>query len=187
MAAYIKFDGIDGESKAKGHEKWTDLECFSQVIHKAGAGTTGPHVAAARSFTRTCNAPSYWNKSGPKIAEAVCLCCQLTPWQSISKSGNPLQDNRRQLRPRIVLQVRIEKCDGMLLFGFWWKPRNAALELQLELRRNQSDLYRDGQGCQEGRRLLRLEGRRRRKGLVQTKHRRTTFGCLQKRGAVRLI
>ena len=31
-AAYIKFDGIDGESKAKGHEKWIELQSFNGSI-----------------------------------------------------------------------------------------------------------------------------------------------------------
>ena len=38
MAAYIKFDGVDGESKAAGNEKWSDLESFGQAIHKSGSG-----------------------------------------------------------------------------------------------------------------------------------------------------
>ena len=39
MAAYIKFEGIDGESKEIAHEKWSDLFSFTQVISKPGSGT----------------------------------------------------------------------------------------------------------------------------------------------------
>tara|TARA_B100000029_G_scaffold506843_1_gene590347 strand:+ start:784 stop:1260 length:477 start_codon:yes stop_codon:yes gene_type:complete len=39
MAAYIKFEGIDGESKEVAHEKWSDLFSFTQVISKPGSGT----------------------------------------------------------------------------------------------------------------------------------------------------
>ena len=73
MAAYIKFDGIDGESKAKGHEKWTDLESFSQVIHKAGAGATGAARRRGTILHEDLQCSKLLDKSGPKIAEAVCL------------------------------------------------------------------------------------------------------------------
>ena len=33
--AYIKFDGIDGESKAAGHEKWIELQSFSAAEAQA--------------------------------------------------------------------------------------------------------------------------------------------------------
>ena len=29
---YIKFDGVDGESKDPGHDKWSDLESFGQLV-----------------------------------------------------------------------------------------------------------------------------------------------------------
>lgn len=36
-AAYIKFDGIDGESSDKGHGKWSDLESFRQGDQRSRA------------------------------------------------------------------------------------------------------------------------------------------------------
>jgi type VI protein secretion system component Hcp len=36
-AAYIKFDGVDGESADKGHDKWIDIQSF----------TTEPQTARA--------------------------------------------------------------------------------------------------------------------------------------------
>ncbi len=60
MAAYIKFDGVDGESKDKGHEKWSDLHKFSQVVHKPGAGATVQRVVAVRLCSKTSSAPSCW-------------------------------------------------------------------------------------------------------------------------------
>jgi len=33
FAAYIKFDGVDGESKDKDHKGWSDLMSFGQAIH----------------------------------------------------------------------------------------------------------------------------------------------------------
>jgi type VI secretion system secreted protein Hcp len=38
-AAYIKFDGVDGETKDKGHDKWSDLLSVSDVILDTAAAT----------------------------------------------------------------------------------------------------------------------------------------------------
>ena len=73
MAAYIKFDGIDGESKGKGHEKWSDLENFSQAIHKSGSGATGAARRRGTVILEDLQCNKLMDKSSPKIAEAVCL------------------------------------------------------------------------------------------------------------------
>ena len=41
MAAYIKFEGIEGEAQDKDHKGWSDIAQFGQAIHKPGSGT-GP-------------------------------------------------------------------------------------------------------------------------------------------------
>lgn len=72
MAAYIKFDGIDGESQHDKHKGWSDLISFSQMVHKPGAGATG---AARRRGTTVCEdmqCSKLMDKSSPKLAEAVC-------------------------------------------------------------------------------------------------------------------
>ena len=73
MAAYIKFDGVDGESKAKGNEKWSDLMSFSQAIHKSGAGATGAARRRGTVLLDDIHCTKLLDKSSPKIAEAVCL------------------------------------------------------------------------------------------------------------------
>lgn len=40
-AAYMKFDGIDGESKDQQHDKWSDIMSFNHGIHIPGGGATG--------------------------------------------------------------------------------------------------------------------------------------------------
>jgi len=35
MAAYLKLEGLDGESKEKGHEKWIKINSFSWGVHRA--------------------------------------------------------------------------------------------------------------------------------------------------------
>ncbi len=73
MAAYIKFDGIDGESKAKGNEKWSDLAHFTQAIHKPGTGATGAQRRRGTVMLDDLQCSKVLDKSSPKIAEAVCL------------------------------------------------------------------------------------------------------------------
>ena len=40
-SAYIKFDGIDGESQNTGHEGWSEIVSFEQWIHRPESGATG--------------------------------------------------------------------------------------------------------------------------------------------------
>jgi type VI secretion system secreted protein Hcp len=40
-AAYIKYDGIDGESQDSDHKGWSDLESLSQALHQPRGGATG--------------------------------------------------------------------------------------------------------------------------------------------------
>jgi type VI secretion system secreted protein Hcp len=72
MAAYIKFDGVDGESLAKGHEKWSDLLSFSQVVHKIGSGATGAARRRGTPVMEDLQCTKLLDKSSPKLAEAVC-------------------------------------------------------------------------------------------------------------------
>ena len=51
-AAYIKFDGIDGESQHKGHEKWTELTSFSGNVARAEDPATGTPVATLSVVVR---------------------------------------------------------------------------------------------------------------------------------------
>ncbi len=73
MAAYIKFDGIDGESAHKDHKAWSDLMSFSQVVHKPGAGGTGAARRRGSVMLEDLQCSKLLDKSSPKIAEAVCL------------------------------------------------------------------------------------------------------------------
>ena len=40
-AAYIKFDGVDGESKDSNHDKWIDVLSVDWGSNKPGGGATG--------------------------------------------------------------------------------------------------------------------------------------------------
>ena len=72
MAAYIKFDGVDGEALDKDHSKWSDLLSFSQGLHQPGGGATGATRRRGDVILDDINCTKELDKSSPKIAESVC-------------------------------------------------------------------------------------------------------------------
>lgn len=70
--AFIKFEGIDGESTDDDHKGWSDLVTFDQIIHTPGTtaadGTWRPGVAVLEDIVVTKDL----DKASPKLAEAVC-------------------------------------------------------------------------------------------------------------------
>ena len=72
MAAYIKFDGIDGECKDKDHKGWTDLGSFAQGVYKPGSGATGATRRRGDVVLSDVNCTKEIDKSSPKIAHSVC-------------------------------------------------------------------------------------------------------------------
>ena len=71
MAAYIKFDGVDGEALDKEHKAWSDLVSFTQPIHKPGTGT-GATRRRGDVILEDITCVKELDKSSPKIAESVC-------------------------------------------------------------------------------------------------------------------
>ena len=80
--AYIKFDGVDGESKEKGREKWIELQSFNaaeaQAVARdvASGQATGRRDAASGQATGKRQHKPFVitkevDKSSPKLAEAV--------------------------------------------------------------------------------------------------------------------
>ena len=72
MAAYIKFDGVDGEAQDKDHKGWSDLVSFSQGIHKPMAGATGPTRRRGDVVLDDLVCVKELDKASPKLAEAIC-------------------------------------------------------------------------------------------------------------------
>ena len=68
-AAFIKFDGVDGEAQDRDHRGWSDLESFSQAMRRtqpaAGGGRLGTVVFEDIACVKTLD------KASPKLAEAV--------------------------------------------------------------------------------------------------------------------
>jgi len=72
MAAYIKFEGVDGEAMDKDHQKWSDLLSFQQGISQPGGASTGPTRRRGDVVLDDVTCVKELDKSSPKIAEAVC-------------------------------------------------------------------------------------------------------------------
>lgn len=72
MAAYIKFDGVDGECKDKDHKGWSDLASFGQAVHQPGGSATGATRRRGDVIMEDISCSKELDKASPKIAEAVC-------------------------------------------------------------------------------------------------------------------
>lgn len=73
MAGYIKIDGIDGESTAKGYDKWIDIASISQSISRPiGAGSSGSARHRSTASLGDLVVVKDVDKSSPKLAEAIC-------------------------------------------------------------------------------------------------------------------
>jgi len=72
MAAYIKFDGLEGEAQDKEHKSWSDLASFSQGLTQPGGASTGPTRRRGDVVVEDIHATKELDKASPKIAEAVC-------------------------------------------------------------------------------------------------------------------
>jgi type VI secretion system secreted protein Hcp len=73
MAAYIKFDGVDGEAQDTDHKGWSDLASFSQGLQQPGGASTGPTRRRGDVVVEDIMVNKELDKASPKIAEAVCL------------------------------------------------------------------------------------------------------------------
>jgi type VI secretion system secreted protein Hcp len=71
MAAYIKFDGIDGEVTEKDHDKWVEVSSFSNSAHKGGGGQTGSQRVAGVTIFEDINLSKNSDKTTPKLLKAM--------------------------------------------------------------------------------------------------------------------
>ena len=72
VAAYIKFDGVDGEAQDKDHKAWSDLLSFGQGLHQPGGGATGATRRRGDVILDDIVCSKELDKASPKIAEAIC-------------------------------------------------------------------------------------------------------------------
>ncbi len=72
MAAFIKFEGCDGEAQDKDHKGWSDILSFNQGITQPGGGATGPTRRRGDVVLDDIAVTKELDKSSPKIAESMC-------------------------------------------------------------------------------------------------------------------
>jgi type VI secretion system secreted protein Hcp len=72
MAAFIKFEGVDGECLDKNHSKWSDVLNFSQGISQPGSGMTGATRRRGDVVLDDVMVVKEIDKASPKLAEAMC-------------------------------------------------------------------------------------------------------------------
>ncbi|MFC1933224.1 Hcp family type VI secretion system effector [Chloroflexota bacterium] len=70
-SAYIKFEGMDGESQSVGHEGWSEIVAFSQLISRPGSGTTSLTRTRGESILEDIVVVKQIDKTSPKLAEAL--------------------------------------------------------------------------------------------------------------------
>jgi type VI secretion system secreted protein Hcp len=70
-SAYLKFDGINGESKSLGHEGWSEIVSFSQAIHKPGSSIDTTRRRGDIIFEDIVIVRQI-DKASPKLAESIC-------------------------------------------------------------------------------------------------------------------
>jgi type VI secretion system secreted protein Hcp len=71
-SAYIKFDGIDGESQSADHRGWSEIVAFSQAITSPSSGSTGATRRRGDINFEDIIVVKQVDKASPKIAEALC-------------------------------------------------------------------------------------------------------------------
>ena len=71
-AAYLKFEGIEGESTDKGHEKWIDVLSFSHTMYTPQTSTTsGTSSQRGNVVIEDITVTKELDKSTPKISEKL--------------------------------------------------------------------------------------------------------------------
>ncbi len=71
MAWYVKFDGVDGSSKQKDHDKWCNASSFNQSGHKAGGGATGSSRVGGKMHLDDISLSIVTDKALPKLLEGA--------------------------------------------------------------------------------------------------------------------
>ncbi len=72
-SAYVKFEGVDGESKSKDHEGWSEIVSFSQPIVTPGESATGATRRRADVILEDIMIVKEIDKASPKLAESICM------------------------------------------------------------------------------------------------------------------
>jgi type VI secretion system secreted protein Hcp len=70
--AFLKIEGIDGESKDQSHDKWIDILSYSHGIEQTGSDQAGGRRRAGQSTHEDFIVIKGLDKASPKLALARC-------------------------------------------------------------------------------------------------------------------
>ena len=78
MAAFAKYEGIDGESDDANHGKWIDVVSIDWGAQKPGGGATGQSRRRGAAVVGDMELITEYEKSSPKLQEK-CLKGEIIP------------------------------------------------------------------------------------------------------------
>ena len=78
MAAFAKYDGIDGEAIDANHDKWIDILSIDWGAHKPGGGATGQSRRRGGAVLEDLTLTIEYEKAAPKLQEK-CLKGEVIP------------------------------------------------------------------------------------------------------------
>ena len=78
MAAFAKYDGIDGEAIDANHDKWIDVLSLDWGAHKPGGGATGQSRRRGAAVVEDITLTIEYEKAAPKLQEK-CLMGEVIP------------------------------------------------------------------------------------------------------------
>ena len=86
MAAFAKYEGVDGESKDANHDKWIDILSLDWGAHKPGGGSTGQSRRRGAAVVEDLTLTIEYEKSSPKLQEK-CLKGEVIPKLEIEQTA----------------------------------------------------------------------------------------------------
>jgi len=72
-AAYLKFDGVDGEATDAKHKEWIDVLSFSQTITRETSDSSGATRTRSSATMGDIVVVKELDKSSPKLAESILM------------------------------------------------------------------------------------------------------------------
>jgi type VI secretion system secreted protein Hcp len=78
MAAFAKYEGVDGESKDATHNNWIDVLSLDWGVHRPGGGATGQSRRRGAAVVEDLVLTIEYEKAAPKLQEK-CLRGEVVP------------------------------------------------------------------------------------------------------------
>ena len=86
MAAFAKYDGIDGESDDANHGKWIDVLSIDWGAHKPGGGMTGQSRRRGAAVVEDMALTVEYENAAPKLQEK-CLEGEVIPKLEVERTA----------------------------------------------------------------------------------------------------